>query len=81
MNQPRRLWPVVTAVLIGLPVFYVLSVGVLEWVDQQGYIRGEFANRMYRGYVAPARFAAMNGPQPVRHAILKYSGFMRNLTD
>jgi len=59
--KPRPLWPILTAALIGLPVLYLLSIGPLCWLGENGVLSGGLAEMIHCMYV-PLEHSYEHGP-------------------
>jgi hypothetical protein len=72
MEKPRRLWPWIVTTLIGVPVLYVLSVGVTAYAwkasGENARIR-EFSNGPF---FKPLFVVIENGPESLRRAYHRY---------
>jgi hypothetical protein len=74
-QKKRPLWPVITALLIGLPVLYVLSFGPAMWLCRLAIIQGvdeaRAAEFMLAAY-APLLWLTANGPESFGYALYWY---------
>jgi hypothetical protein len=74
MNVDRKkvLWPWVVAVLIGLPVLYVASLGPLVWLITRDLLP-EWSAPFMNVYTAPLNWAVQS--QTVRDRYISYTSF------
>jgi hypothetical protein len=79
MSEQRKkpLWPWIAALLIGLPVLYVLSRGPVEWLYVWGYLPNWTVAPMMTFY-SPISWILENGPQPLKDVIHWYLDLWRN---
>ena len=75
MDKPRCLWPWIVAVLVGVPVLYVLSFGPACWLALNGRLppRGYGMSPAQMRFYDPVFWIMHSGPEPVRGALAWYN--------
>jgi hypothetical protein len=67
-----------TVVVVGLPVLYMLGIGVLTLLFHRGIIEQDSAAyNFYWAYAWPARSIYLRSPAAIRHALDFYYGLWR----
>ena len=73
-DRKKPLWPWIVALLIGLPVLYVASLGPAGWLVNRVFGPGWLKNALVVIYM-PIIWLEQNGPQPIQYAIRWYGQF------
>lgn len=81
MVQRRPFWPILTAVLIGLPVLYVASFGPVCWMcrfahNHGWYESGGVAYQFLTWLYAPLLWLQLNGPAPIIRGLNWYGDML-----
>lgn len=71
MSKPRRIWPLLTAVLIGLPVLYVLSCGPVYWLQWNTEIP-DWLEPSVSFYLRPLVWMHADGPNWLHNLLEAY---------
>jgi hypothetical protein len=68
-DERKPLWPWIVALLIGLPVLYVVSFGPACWVSSQSQVGGELVSVAYQPIL---RIALSTPVNPAKAALVNY---------
>jgi len=79
MSERKRLWPLLTAALIGLPVLYVLSwgpaYGAFIYAGRHGWVeRKGRASWVLQTFYRPVILARRDAPVPIGATLRWYEG-------
>lgn len=77
--KPRRTWPLIVAVLVGVLVLYVLTWPIVSWANRRGWLPQETVRRRaIEAYAYPARLVYEASPPRAQKSIEWY---LRTLGD
>ena len=71
-DHKKPVWPWIVALLIGLPVLYVLSVGPISWLYNHEVLPRSLVP-IYYWFYAPIAFANERGPEWLRQILDWYA--------